>query len=124
LWDVTTGKVLRRLTDHSASALEAIFSPDGRLVVSGSADQTLIVWDIETGVILRRFTNLRSGIYKADFNPDGDRFWWGILMAQSNSGKLIWTPISLPGQIFTVMFLSLPANSVNCTAFNLLVMKV
>ena len=33
---------------HSSPVLSVVFSPDGKTIVSGSADQTLKVWDAGT----------------------------------------------------------------------------
>lgn len=39
----------RTLIGHSGEVLAVIFSPDGRLLASGSSDQTLRLWDPVTG---------------------------------------------------------------------------
>jgi WD40 repeat protein len=45
LWEVATGKMRGRFRGHAAWAGAAAFSPDGRLLVSGSLDTTALVWD-------------------------------------------------------------------------------
>jgi hypothetical protein len=44
LWDAETGKEILTLTGHSQEVTIVAFSPDGRSILTGSRDGTLIVW--------------------------------------------------------------------------------
>ena len=49
LWDLESGKELRRFEGHSWVVSSVAFSPDGHRAVSASVDRTLRSWDVETG---------------------------------------------------------------------------
>jgi WD40 repeat protein/tRNA A-37 threonylcarbamoyl transferase component Bud32 len=48
VWDVQTGKRLATLKGHSGSLRAAVFSPDGRWLVTGSDDGRVKLWDGHT----------------------------------------------------------------------------
>ncbi len=49
IWDVNTGKEMKRLRGHSGGVNMVAFSPDNRTLVSNGWDDSLRVWDIKTG---------------------------------------------------------------------------
>ncbi|MFH1268698.1 MAG: WD40 repeat domain-containing protein, partial [Planctomycetota bacterium] len=44
IWDAETGKEILTLAGHSQAITTVAFSPDGRSVLTGSRDGTLIIW--------------------------------------------------------------------------------
>jgi WD40 repeat protein len=46
IWEMSTGKVRRILKGHGGSVTGCVFSPDGRRVLTASADTTVLVWDL------------------------------------------------------------------------------
>jgi len=69
LWDLATGKQLRRLS-HGSIVTAVSFSPDGKTLASGSEEQTVRVWDLATGKELQRLSH-DSPVNAVSFSPDG-----------------------------------------------------
>src|ERR1022692_4677181 len=49
LWDVSSGREIRRFEGHSGYVSSVAFSPDGRSVLTGSGDHTARLWDVSSG---------------------------------------------------------------------------
>jgi len=59
LWDVESGKELRKMLAHQAMIARVVFSPDGKMLASrGGIDGTLRLWDPATGAELRKIDKL------------------------------------------------------------------
>jgi len=98
LWEVATGRELRTVylsgnkvfgylnnffnwiknyfrislfKGHSDRVYSVAFSPDGKLGLSGSEDNTLKLWEIATGRELRTFKGHSASVYSVAFSPDG-----------------------------------------------------
>jgi WD40 repeat protein len=54
------------------------FSLDGRQLLSGSEDRTMILWDVDTASILRRFEGFTDSVNTVAFSPDGDTILAGF----------------------------------------------
>ena len=48
-------------------------SPDGRRIVSGSDDSTVVVWDLESGTQIHRLTGHQAAVNSVAVSPDGRR---------------------------------------------------
>lgn len=67
-----TGKKLsplHTLIDHSRPVLAAAFSPDGRLLVTGSVDRSIKVWDAASGKLQRSFSHHTDIVHCLSFRP-------------------------------------------------------
>ena len=70
LWEIATGREIRRLEGHTAAIAAIAFSPDSQLVVTGGMDETARVWNAVTGQELRRFET-GSAVDVLAISPDG-----------------------------------------------------
>ncbi len=73
VWDAATGKPLTPPLKHYGEVRQATFSPDGRRVVTASADRTARVWDAATGQPLTPPLPHSRPVLDAVFSPDGRR---------------------------------------------------
>ena len=48
MWDLKTGKLIEKFDGHNDSVYSVSFSPDAKLLASGSLDKTLKLWDLTT----------------------------------------------------------------------------
>jgi WD40 repeat protein len=72
LWDVQTGKEVRKFVGHTNIIWNVTFSPDGKYILTASQDKTARLWDVATGEQLRLFPGHgNSSVANAIFSPDG-----------------------------------------------------
>ncbi|HZY90037.1 MAG TPA: WD40 repeat domain-containing protein, partial [Gemmataceae bacterium] len=86
LWDVESGRDLRRCIGHTASVWCVAFSPDGTQLLSGGKDGTLRLWDVATGRELRKLEGHDDLVTAVAFSPDGHR----ALSAGYDHRVLLW----------------------------------
>lgn len=48
LWDLGSGRRIKKMTGHTASIYSLAFSEEGSLLVSGGADWTVRCWDVQS----------------------------------------------------------------------------
>ncbi|NKB18900.1 MAG: hypothetical protein HC770_14375, partial [Pseudanabaena sp. CRU_2_10] len=62
-----TGKCLQVLSGHQQLVTVVRFSPDGRQLVSGSADRTIKHWDLDTGECLQTLSGQQHWVWAMIF---------------------------------------------------------
>jgi WD40 repeat protein len=86
LWDLQTGKELRKMVGHTDTVYAVAFSPDGTKAVSGGSDGTIRIWDLETGQETKRITGHATIVNSVGYFSDGQR----IYSAGTDSTVWIW----------------------------------
>jgi WD40 repeat protein len=97
LWDLAARRSRELTPGHRARVVALAFSPDGRKLLTGSADRTAQLWDIETGTPLGNPLAHRGAVWTVGFSPDG-----ATLVTAGQEGKVrLWDvetgiPIAAP----------------------------
>jgi hypothetical protein len=81
------------LSGHTDDVESVAFSPDGRLLASGSYDDTIKLWDVATGSLVRIYSHT-ADVNSVAFSPDGR------LLASGSDDKTIrlWDISDLVGR--------------------------
>lgn len=94
LWQARTGRESMRFSPHSSVA-SAYFSPDGKLIVTSSWDNTAKIWDAQTGRAERKLEDghrqsvsqsVSQSVNHAVFSPDGSK----VLTASDDKTAKLW----------------------------------
>ncbi|KAG1798378.1 WD40-repeat-containing domain protein [Suillus variegatus] len=102
LWDIDTGKVVKKFTGHTEGVFSVCWSPDGGRVVSGSNDDTFRVWDVKSSemilILAPKIADFKFTQWLiCEYSADGDMIatvthWGGILKIwNANTGELLKT---------------------------------
>jgi DNA-binding beta-propeller fold protein YncE len=71
---------------HTGAVVSAVFSPDGKQVLTASWDNTARLWDAATGKEVRNFEGHTGEVYRAVFSPDGKQ----VLTASGDKTARLW----------------------------------
>jgi WD40 repeat protein len=69
LWDVNSGKFIRKFEGHQYDVNEVVFSSDGKLLASAGSDGTIRIWDVDTGSLIHTINQTDAS--SIAFNSDG-----------------------------------------------------
>jgi WD40 repeat protein len=86
VWDAASGRSLLTVTDHIGSAA---FSPDGRLVVTGSDEGTARIWDVSSSSSPHTLRGHRDTVEDAAFSPDGRL----VVTASADGTARLWRTV-------------------------------
>ena len=74
LWDVETGRAIRRLEHPDKEETRGVaFMPGDKQALSVGKNPDVIRWDLETGQVLDRLRGHRGTVYYVAVSPDGTR---------------------------------------------------
>jgi WD40 repeat protein/uncharacterized caspase-like protein len=105
LYEYATGNLVALLRGHTDAVNSLAFSPDGKLLISGSGDHTAILWDVANRRLVHRLWGHRQIVYPTGFTRDGMRAVTGsddatIKVWSVNDGKEIATLTGHKERIF------------------------
>jgi WD40 repeat protein len=86
IWDVATGKELKKLEGHTDGVLSAVFSPDSKTIVTASKDKTARIWDVVAGKESQKLGGHTDTVVSAVFSPNGKT----IVTASRDKTARIW----------------------------------
>jgi WD40 repeat protein len=79
-----------RLRGHKGPVTAVSFSPDDRLIASGSTDSTIKLWDAVSGKHVRALVGHAGGVTALDFSPDGKR----LATASADQTVRLWNTVT------------------------------
>jgi len=86
VWDLITGKEIRRLTGHAASVMSVAVTADSQRALSCSWDGTVRLWDLESGKLIRGLKGTWKTVKSVALAPDG-----GMAMSGSDDNIIhLW----------------------------------
>ncbi|OJK02214.1 hypothetical protein ASPACDRAFT_1879572, partial [Aspergillus aculeatus ATCC 16872] len=75
---------LRIIEGHKRKVSSVSFSPDGRLIASGSDDWSVCLWETATGMLQQTLMGHSSGVTSVDFSPND-----GLLLVSGSSDDTV-----------------------------------
>ncbi|MCP4398358.1 MAG: hypothetical protein GY801_13810 [bacterium] len=94
---------------HTDNVNTVAFSPDGRMLASGSADHTIKLWEVQTGQELRTLAGHDDIVESVAFSPDGQTLASGshdntIKLWDIQTGQNLRTLTGHNNRVYSVVF--------------------
>jgi eukaryotic-like serine/threonine-protein kinase len=109
MWEANSKKQLSRPMMHGKRIMHMSLSPEGRRLVTASADYTARVWDCETGAPITGSLQHSGEVWWATFDPNGT-----MVATASRGGARVWDAET--GQAVTPWIG--PGENVTCVEFS------
>ena len=106
---VATAQLKATLEGHTDLVWSVAFRPNGKMLASGSWDQTVRLWNVNTGRLLHTLTGHTNEVLNVTFSPDGQTLasasWDGTIhLWNPNNGKRKRTLTEHRGGVTSVAF--------------------
>jgi WD40 repeat protein len=106
VWDVSC---MHAFTEHTRYVCCLSFSPDGRQIVSGSADHTAIIWNVEEGRMWAQLGGHTGAVKAVAFSGDGTRVVTGsndrtLRVWDAQTGECLFWMVGHTAPIYWVWF--------------------
>jgi hypothetical protein len=95
LWETATGKLRRTLKGHGGEVTSCAFSRNGRIVLSASSDNTVLVWDLA----------VPSDQTPRELSEEALKSLWGDLGSAdaARADQAVWALVVAPEQALSVL---------------------
>ncbi|WP_242051375.1 nSTAND1 domain-containing NTPase [Nostoc spongiaeforme] len=109
LLDTTTGKEIKTFIGHLGNINSVSFSPDGKMLVTASNDNTAKLWNTTTGREIMTLTGHLYGVTSVSFSPDGKTLAtasrdWTVKLWDTTTGKQIKTFKEFSSRVLSISF--------------------
>lgn len=102
--------VLKTLAGHTDVVTSIALSPDGKKLISGSYDKTVVIWDLSTGKALNTLKGHTWKVTSANWSNDGK-----YAVSTGNEGEsLVWETET--GKLLATI--TKPGNNARCASFS------
>lgn len=71
VWDLASGETKFVLNGHKENVTAVDFSPDEKLLASGSRDHTVRLWDLTTGKSVQLISGMKDEVSSVEFSSEG-----------------------------------------------------